>query len=136
MVPATFSISFLSCALAAMGSPMVPDTARLSMRQNGEIPPNDLYLVEWFPRGCGHGDSEYLGGYEESLAVCTKFGGLYDPDAPDSAAVRFTFPDDGRTFKWRIFSTNTCSEQIKQGEGAGCFNVPKNTNIGAVIVYT
>lgn len=130
-------VRFLACSVAVVwASPVSSEVGDISLRQASEIPPNSLYLVEWYPNGCGQGSGVTLTGSEESLAACTKFDGLYDPDAPDSASIRFLFPDDGRTFKWRIFSTNTCDEQINVGQDSGCFNVPRDTNIGAVIVYT
>lgn len=73
---------------------------------------------------------------EETLTACSKFERLYDPDAPGAAAIRFLLPDDGRSFRWQIFSTNTCETQMVEDEGARCFNVPKDTNVGAVIVFT
>lgn len=135
MSPKLFA-NILACSVAVWASPVSVEVGDVSVRQADEIPPNSLYLVEWYPRGCGHGSGVSLNGGEETLAACTKFDGLYDPDAPDSAAVRFLFPDDGRTYKWQIFSTNTCETEIIAKEGPGCFSVPKDTNIGAVIVYT
>lgn len=129
-------IQVLACSFAARASPMSPEVGDVSTRQASEIPPNSLYLVEWYPRGCGNGMGVTLNGGEETLAACTKFDGLYDPDEPDSAAIRFLFPDDGRTFKWQLFSTNTCATQIAEGEDAGCYSVPADTNVGAVIVFT
>lgn len=136
MVSTKHIITFLSSALAAYASPAVNADAQLSARQASEIPANSLYLIEWYPNGCGNGNGVTLNGYEETLAVCSKFNGLFDPNAPDQAAVRFLFPDDGRTFKWRLFGSNDCSTQIAEGSGGGCRTVPANQNVGAVIVYT
>ncbi|KAK2757434.1 hypothetical protein CKAH01_05691 [Colletotrichum kahawae] len=132
--------TFFSSALAVVASPTFRNSSDnvkdISTRQASQIPPNSLYLVEWYPNGCGNGNGVSLTGHEETLAVCSKFNGLYDPNAADSASVRFLFPDDGRTFKWRLFSSNTCSTQIATGTGGGCFSVPSNQNVGAIIVYT
>jgi hypothetical protein len=136
MISSKLFVEVLAYSVAVWASPVSVEVGDVSVRQASEIPPNSLCLVEWYPRGCGQGSGVSLNGGEETLESCIKFDGLYDPDAPDTAAVRFYFPDDGRTFKWQIFSTNTCETEKNSGEGAGCFNVPKDTNVGAVIVLT
>lgn len=85
------------------------------MRQATEIPSESLYLVEWYPRGWGNGSGVSLNRGGETLAACSRFEGLYDPDAPDVSVIRFVLPDDGRSLKWQIFSTNTSETQIVPG---------------------
>ncbi|KAF9870743.1 hypothetical protein CkaCkLH20_11845 [Colletotrichum karsti] len=140
MVSVKNLVAVLSSALAVSASPVFHNSSdagkQISTRQASEIPPNSLYLAEWYPNGCGNGNGVSLTGHESTLAVCSKFMGLSDPNAPSSASVRFLFPDDGRTFKWRLFSTNDCATQIYMGEGDGCFTVPSNQKVGAIIVYT
>ncbi|KAH8898665.1 hypothetical protein GQ53DRAFT_604467, partial [Thozetella sp. PMI_491] len=108
----------------------------LSQRQASEIPPNSLYLIEYWPKGCGNGDGTPLTGAESTLAACVNVDSLFDETPTDKSSVRFLFPDDGRTFKWKLFGTNDCSQQIAQGQGGGCETVPIDQKIGAVIVYT
>ncbi|KAK7921665.1 hypothetical protein PG985_009687 [Apiospora marii] len=120
-------------ATGALGAP----ASLLTSRQASEIPPNALYLIEWYPNGCGNGNGRSLSGYQESLAECVKFDGLFDPTPTDSAAIRFLFPEDGKeNYKWKLFDGNTCANQIAQGTGDQCFAVPANQKVGAVIVYT
>ncbi|KAK8128813.1 hypothetical protein PG984_009921 [Apiospora sp. TS-2023a] len=132
------SLKFLlATALATAAGVLGAPSLSLALRQFDEIPPNSLYLIQWYPRGCGNGgDVEQLTGGEETLAACSKFNGLSDPDPAVAAAVNFMFPDDGRVFKWRLFSSNDCADQIAQGEGGQCFSVPVGQSVGAVIVYT
>ncbi|KAK4208592.1 hypothetical protein QBC37DRAFT_249773, partial [Rhypophila decipiens] len=108
----------------------------LIQRQATEIPPTSLYLIEWWPEGCYSGNGQTLNGGEETLGACVNTESLWDEAPPDSAAVRFLFPDDGRKYKWRIFGTNDCSEQLMEGDKDGCINVSKYQRVGAVIVYT
>ncbi|KAK8133563.1 hypothetical protein PG984_005575 [Apiospora sp. TS-2023a] len=132
-----YSLKFLATAiLSATAVFGAPTTSLLSTRQAMQIPPNDLYLIEWYPHGCGNGGGRTLSGYQETLAECVKFGGLFDVRPTDSASVRFLFPKDGKTYKWKLFGGNTCADEIAIGEGDQCFSVPANQRVGAVIVYT
>ncbi|KFY35977.1 hypothetical protein V494_05430 [Pseudogymnoascus sp. VKM F-4513 (FW-928)] len=124
-------IALLASLMATNASP-----TGLATRQSTEIPPGFLYVAEWYPNGCGNGNGGTTYGDESTLAVCRVFN-VGDTGNPDSAAVRFLFPeDDDRVFKWRLFGSNDCSKQIHMGQGSGCFNVPKGTGVGAIIVYT
>ncbi|KAK8087335.1 hypothetical protein PG994_002309 [Apiospora phragmitis] len=130
------SLQLLATVLLSVTGVFGVPTNLIATRQASEIPPDTLYLIEWYPNGCGNGNGRSLTGYEEDLASCVKFDGLFDPSPTDSAAVRFLFPGDGRKYQWKLFSGNTCGDQIAQGEGDQCFSVPVNQNVGAVIVYT
>ena len=82
-----------------------------------------------------------LTGGEETLATCTKPGGVKSWEAPSASGVRFLFPDDGRTYNWQIFNSNTCSNpkesEVVQGSGTSCVNVPNpKAKFGAVRVFT
>lgn len=124
-------VALLASLMATNASP-----TGLATRQSTEIPSNYLYLAEWYPNGCGNGDAATVYGVEETLAACTSID-ISDPTDPDSASVRFLFPeDDDREFKWKLFGTNDCREQTAAGVGGGCFNVPKGTGVGAIIIYT
>lgn len=131
MVSTKHIFGLLSAILVASASP----AKDLAARQAYEIPPNSLYLVEWYPAGCGNGNGKTLSGDEDRLASCVNLGGLVGDG--DKAAVRFLFPeDDDRVFKWKLFKSSDCSEQIAEGDTGGCFSVPKGEVAGAVIVYT
>lgn len=135
-------LALLTAVASAVGTPISTTSSndssegKLLTRQATEIPPNSLYLIEWWPRGCGNGNGQSLSGHESTLAACVNTESLWDEAPPDSAAVRFLFPDDGRHFKWRLFGTNDCSQQIAAGDQDQCVNVPTVQKVGAVIVYT
>lgn len=135
----TFVIFLAGITVHASPTPSVSHpTDQISTRQASEIPPNALYLIEWWPNGCGNGDGTQLTGAQETLAACVNTESLFDPAPADDAAIRFLFPDDGNTYKWKAFGTNDCSQQIAAGETGqdGCFTVPKTKRVGAIIVYT
>lgn len=127
-------ITFVSAAVFATASP-----TSIKARQDPipNIPDNYIYVAEWFPNGCGRGEKKLLYGAEQSLATCSNFQSPFDAPDADTNSVRFTFPeDDDRDFQWKLFSSQDCSTQIAQGSGGGCFSVPMNEAVGAVIVYT
>ncbi|KAI1809061.1 hypothetical protein GGS20DRAFT_573734 [Poronia punctata] len=131
MSPLIHAITALLSGLGVLASPL-----DISPRQATQIPPNVLYLIEWWPQGCGRGNGATLSGHDYTLATCQNLDAPADP--ADDAAVRFLFPDDGATYKWKVFGTSDCSQQIAMGETGedGCFTVPIGSKVGAVIVYT
>lgn len=138
LLPALLPLTHATPSFPPSASPN-PSWHSFTTRQATEIPPNSLYLIEWWPDGCGNGNGQSLSGGETTLAACVNVNSLWDEAPPDNAAVRFLFPeDDPRTFKWRLFGTQDCSEQIELGEGNSgiCINVPNVQKVGAVIVFT
>ncbi|KAH8179294.1 hypothetical protein LIA77_00813 [Sarocladium implicatum] len=126
--------TFAASALLASASP-----TNITARQEPipSIPDGYIYVAEWFPNGCGHGDKSFLYGAENSLASCSNFQDPLTAGEADTNSVRFTFPEnDDRNFQWKLFGSQDCSEQIAQGSGGGCFSVPIGQAVGAVIVYT
>ncbi|KAI1345857.1 hypothetical protein F5Y01DRAFT_308732 [Xylaria sp. FL0043] len=139
MVSATslfYSLLYGSMVFAFPANIVTPQLDHVLARQATVIPDNALYLIEWWPMGCGNGGGTTLTGSEDRLAVCVNTDSLFDETPTNDTSVRFLFPDDGETYRWKLFGTNNCSEQISQGEGGGCFTVPTSQRVGAIIVYT